>query len=113
VSEEKAMRIKTEEGSFSIDFEPSRYKTPAGAAKALYRSLIKLNMKWGVPEESAKKEVLLLSPERSSSLGYGRLWRVMWESGPYEWAVWASFAIHSDGWYTEPYYSFDLGFVPN
>jgi hypothetical protein len=107
------MKIHTEYGSIELDFEPGSYKTPAGAAKALYRALIKLNMEWGASEASAKKEVALFSPEESSARGYGEFWRVMWESGPYEWAIGASFDIRSDGWFTEPYYSFDLGFVPD
>ena len=39
---------------------------------------------------------------------------VSWESGPYQWAVGASltFMMNDEaGWFTEPYYSFDLYFV--
>jgi hypothetical protein len=32
-------------------------------------------------------ECRLLSPSQSHELGYGRLWRVMWEAGPHDWGV--------------------------
>jgi hypothetical protein len=107
------MKFSTEYGSIELNFEPSKYKTPAGAAKAFYKALLELQKGWGNSEEYARKETLLLTPERSEALGYGRCWRVMWESGPFEWAIPASFEAHGSGWYTEPYYSFDLGFYEN
>lgn len=104
------MKFETEYGSIKIRFEPRKYKTPAGAAKAFHKAMVELLEKWGESESYIRKELLLLAPEKSASLGYGRCWRVMWESGPFEWAIPASFEAYGPGWYTEPYYSFDLGF---
>lgn len=77
-------------------------------------------------------ECSLLTPKQSNDLGYGRQWRVMWEAGPYNWGVDLSLGgvtfVKLDGpydrsraeivmgdpedWHLEPYYSFDVGFVP-
>lgn len=55
----------------------------------------------------------------------GRYWRVCWESGPHDWAVEASLGrtrmsrttsfgpVVGGDWYTEPYYGFDLFFIPS
>jgi len=105
------MRIKTyDDGEFELDFNPNQYKSRSGAAKALYKALCKVAASWGMTPEI---EVRIFSPADSKAMGYGENWRVCWESGPYEWAIPASFAITNDkeGWYTEPYYSFDLCFA--
>jgi hypothetical protein len=84
---------------------------------------------WGM---DPNVECALLSPKQSDDLGYRRQWRVMWESGSYNWGVDLSFGgvtfVKYDGpwdqsqpeiimgdpddWYLEPYHSFDVGFVP-
>lgn len=102
----------------------NNYKTAAGAAKALYKYLYKVCESWGYNPEI---ELNLLTPKESAALGLGKCWRVMWESGPYEWGVYLSLGgnlmegtykdkgpVHwNDGftdWYLEPHYSFDVGF---
>ncbi len=92
----------------------SKFKTAAGAAKALHRAIVSV-----AGENNAG--VNLLTPERSKALGYGKVWRVMWEGGPEEWGIKASYGDfgsipakwtpRSTEWYMEPYYSFDVGFV--
>lgn len=97
----------------TLDFVPSDYTDCESAARALYAALCKLSREWGQKPEI---EVLLLSPCESLRLGTGDNWRVCWEAGPYEWAIRASENCHNmnrhhTGWYTEPYYSFDLCFT--
>lgn len=78
-------------------------------------------------------ECVLLSPKQSHDIGLDRLWRVMWESGSYNWGFYLScggvtFVKYDgnwdtsepeiilgepDGWYLEPHYTFDVGFVPH
>lgn len=78
----------------------------------------------------AGKTALLLTPERSEELGYGKVWRVMWEEGPFEWALAlcggvslfdfeagnysgtgpSEIDLDSFDGLVEPYHSFDLGF---
>ena len=102
------MKLKTEDGVFNLKFEPSRYKTEAGAAKAFFKALCILARDLGYPDG----EVILQNPERSKECGYGNNWRVSWEGGLYGWGVSASLnGLCSDSWYTEPYYSFDVCFV--
>lgn len=88
----------------------SKYKRPCDAAKALYKHLTGLD---------AGGDLVLLSPERSDELGYGRVWRVTWEGGPAEWGIilsmsetWSGVTGHlkNRNWYLEPFYSFDVGF---
>ena len=105
------MKIGTEVGPIEIDFDPKKYKTKAGAAKALYKALCKLSKDFG---QNPDYEVQLYSPEQSKERGYTSGWQVVWESGPFEWAITASFYVQNysnGGWYTEPYYSFDLCFT--
>jgi len=103
----------------------TKCKRPKTAATKLYKYLCKLSKLCG---QTPEMEVKLLSPEDSDRLGYGKCWRVMWESGPFEWAVCLSGGeslygsegmrgdpevnIDSRDWFCEPYYSFDLGFYP-
>lgn len=95
--------------ALQLDFDPSQHTTQAGAAKALYKALCKLEREIGGNPDT---EVHIYSPEQSKERGYTTGWQVVWESGPYQWAIAASTAIcnHEAGWYTEPYYSFDLCF---
>jgi hypothetical protein len=90
-----------------IDFKPENYKTAAGAAKALYSKLAKLAVDIGQRES----EVMLMNPERTEQYSGYRQWAVVWEAGPYQWAIPASMEIGGRFGYTEPYYSFDLHFV--
>ena len=93
-------------------FESSKYKSKAGAAKAFHKVICKLAK--DIFGHNPDIEVALMTPDRSQECGYGKQWRVMWEAGPYEWAIGVSMSnsgnCYKQGWFTEPYYSFDLGF---
>ncbi len=76
-------------------------------------------------------ECSLWSPTQAVDRGHRPFWRVSWEAGPVEWGVlltlgesmWLTeFALRHDhrpevmlqsgyGWYTEPHYRFDIGFI--
>lgn len=93
--------------SLTIDYDPKQYKTKAAAAKALYKALVKAEIELG----GSESEVIIQTPEESEAGGYGKNWRVIWESGLFEWAYASGVENHEAGWYTEPYYSFDLCFT--
>ena len=79
----------------------------------------------------AGDERSLWSPQQAAKRGNGPFWRVSWEAGPVEWGVlltlgesmwlteWELSHDHrpevvlqrGDGWYTEPHYRFDVGFI--
>lgn len=92
--------------NIEINFDPSKYKTPASAAKAFYRAIAKLNKKYGLNEN----EVILMNPKRAEEYSGIKAWAVVWEAGPYEWAIEASFEVYGPWGHAEPYYSFDLHF---
>ena len=76
-------------------------------------------------------ECSIWSPDEAEALGIPRRWRVSWEAGPVEWgallsmgqSMWLTeFELRydhrpevllrgADGWYTESYYRFDVGFI--
>jgi len=97
--------IELYHGEMEIDFDPAKYKTPSGAAKAFYKVLSKINREFGFSET----EVILMNPERAEQYSGSKAWAVVWEAGPYEWALGAYFP-KARGWSAEPYYSFDLHF---
>jgi hypothetical protein len=105
------VKIQTEVGPIEIDFDPTKYKTKAGAAKAFHKALCKFCKE--VYGQNPEIEIFIDTPEESQERGYGRNWRVCWEAGPYEWAFGTSFQVANTcaGWYTEPYYSFDVCFT--
>jgi len=113
----------------------TKYKTAAGAAKALHKHICELAVKMGQKPEI---EVTLFTPEKGEKMGYGKSWRVMWEAGPYQWGFLLSggssilsneidgplrrklgvkapkpeFNVRGEqSWYTDHHYSFDVGFV--
>jgi len=101
------INLHTEFGLISLDFDPSQYKKPANAAKALYKALCEVCRRMDL-----NPDIELQTPEQSLRAGYGRNWRVSWESGPYQWAIGTSYEVcNGPHWYTEPYYSFDLCFT--
>jgi len=104
------MYLQTEYGPIKIDFDPFKYKSAAGAAKALHKALCKFATE--VYGQNPDIELFIDSPEQSVARGYGKSWRVCWESGPFEWAIPASSECRAKdySWHTEPYYSFDLCF---
>jgi len=96
--------------TINVDFDPAKYKSKSEAAQALHKELCKMAKKLG---QDPKTEVFITSPQKSAEMGYGNCWRVSWEAGPYQWAIGTSFQVlnREAGWYTEPYYSFDLCFT--
>ena len=101
------------EKPISIDFRPSAHKTPESAAKAFYEALIPVVTAYG---QSPEHELFILTPEEASKREYGNCWVVSWEAGPYRWGINMSLGGmwnrngDNGGWFTEPYYSFDLCF---
>jgi len=105
------MKLYNEEFGFdeNLNFDPHKYKSKGGAAKALYQALREKAVEHGQDPDS---EVFIRTPEECEEAGYGRNWQVSWEAGPYEWAIGASFQVENHPhWFTEPYYSFDLCFT--
>jgi hypothetical protein len=99
--------VQTDEGILRLDFDPKAHKTPESAARALYEALKPHVVARG---QNPETELSLLSPDQTAETGYGKSWWVIWEAGPWEWSIPASFALHGDGWWTEPYWGFDLQF---
>lgn len=116
----------SEEARAKAKLDLSKYKTPAGAAKALYKYLLNLANEMGY---NGEREVIIRSPAKSKAMGYSEAWMVSWESGPFEWAVPVSLGssmyagefgygatdgpeifAFSENWFVEPWYSFDLYF---
>lgn len=91
-----------------LDYDPKSYTTKADAAKGLYAALREAAKAEGQNPDS---EVTLMTPEQSEKAGTGRNWRVLWEAGPFEWAISASWQVTGPWGFTEPYYSFDLCFT--
>ena len=89
-----------------IDYDPSKYKTKAGACKGLYKALQKYAKKCGYGDGP-----FIQTPQESYECNGCKSWRVGWEGWEYDWAIGASFQIHGEWGYTEPYYGFDLNFV--
>jgi len=101
------LQISTGYESVVIDYTPSNYKTMASAAKGLYKALVKFEKSIGIKEVS----VIIQTPKESEEYGTGKNWRVIWEGGIYDWAIAAEIYNLKAGWYTEPYYSYDLCFT--
>ena len=89
----------------TIDYDPGKYKTVAGAAKGLYQALCKKAKAIG---QNPDIEVCIWTPEENEAYGMGKCWRVAWEAGPYQWAINAE--VDGPWGYAEPHYSFDLCF---
>ena len=103
-----------------LDLRPM---SPADAARALYDFIHR--------HFAAGEECSLWSPEEAEQRGYRPFWRVSWEAGPVEWGVLLSLGESmwltelelnynhrpevvlegGNGWYTEPHYRFDIGFI--
>ena len=105
------MEIQTDCEVMKLNFNPAKYKTQAGAAKAFHKALCKFAKE--VYGQVPDVEIHLHNPEQSKERGYGPSWRVSWEAGPFEWGIYASQQVfnYEAGWYTEPYYSFDVCFA--
>jgi len=87
-----------------IDFDAKAPKSPEEAAKAFYKALCAYCEKAGYDT----KYIMLAKPGEFMSQNS---WCVVWEDGPYQWAIGASFLVSGPWGYTEPYYGFDLSFV--
>lgn len=105
-----------------------RKYTPAGAAKKLYKFIREKSKESG---QNPDIETGLFTPEQTEKLGYGKAWMVMWESGPFEWAVSLTLGgsmyqgemndysytkppevllSGAEKYIAEPYHRFDIGF---
>jgi hypothetical protein len=111
--------------SYAPKLDLSKYDLLSAKDK-LFSYVCEKAKSWGL---DPNVECLLLSPKQSDD----RVWRVMWESGSYAWGIDLSCGsvtfIKDDGywdrsepeivlgnpedWYLAPYYSFDVGFIPN
>lgn len=92
-----------------IQYNPANYNNCESAAKAFYEALKPVVEAYG---QNPETELFISPPDKTAERGYGRQWQVSWEAGPYEWGIVASMDfMFGNGWYTEPYYSFDLCFT--
>ena len=95
------------EQDLTLDYDPKKYKTAAGAAKGLYDALLKACKARGIKDPTT--EVWIKTPEETEEHGYmAGAWWVCWESGPFEWAV--STYVGGPWGHAEPYWGFDLAF---
>lgn len=90
-----------------VDYDPTAYTTKEGAARGMYEALKKVAVTLGHLEE----EVQLFEPTRTEKYCGTREWCVVWEEGPYQWAIGLSMEVHGPWGYCEPHYSFDLCFT--
>lgn len=88
----------------------SEHKTPAGAAKAVYRECRLFAAQVGMKPDI---EVAIKKPGEPRHHDHTDCWSVVFEAGPYDWAVEASLNVGKGAVYVEPYYSFDLNFYKN
>ena len=91
----------------TLDYNPAAYMSIAGAAKGFYEALRTVAEATGSDPDT----IFIDTPQESEDRGYGRNWRVVWEEGPFEWAIQTSFQVTGPWGFTEPYYSFDLCFT--
>lgn len=99
------MLVKTLDGlQIDFNFDPSKYKTAGGAAKAFHRAVREVAKSY---DQNPDIEVQIWKPGQDGN----RAWRVAWEAGPFEWAIAASEHMRGEWGYTEPHYSFDLCFA--
>jgi len=99
----------SEFGKIQINFDPTKYKTASGAAKAFHKALLQL----AKDIHASAASCVLWTPKEAAERGYSKNWMVSWEEGCYEWAIGTSFECNSDKWYSEPYHSYDLQFYNN
>ena len=107
------MEIYKNQHHLSDDFKSelqsivTKYKSKAGAAKAVYRVLRKICTQAGMDPNC---EVGISPPKWNEEQGYSKAWSVSFEAGDYDWAIPTSFVLSGKNWYTEPYHGFDLFF---
>lgn len=59
-------------------------KTVAAGAKKCHEYLLKIAKVIGCGELDLPK---LWTPQKTAEMGYGKAWAIVWEGGPYEWAI--------------------------
>lgn len=91
-----------------LDFDPNAYDTCEAAATALHAALERICR--DQYSQNPEIELFLHSPEQSQEHIGVKRWHVSWEAGPWEWAIRLSFAMQSEKWWVEPYWSFSLTF---
>lgn len=95
-----------------LDFDPQKYSSKEAAANALAVALRKFAVQTlGYTEKLAASEIVCWPPERTINYTGHKQWSVVWEGGPYEWAIPVSMQMQGPWGYCEPYYSFDLHFT--
>jgi hypothetical protein len=95
-----------------LDYDPKKYTTHEEAAKALGAALRKVAVsKYGYTPGLAQSEISVWAPERTVQYSGNKQWCVVWEGGPYDWAISLSFDLRGPWGYCEPYYGFDLHFT--
>ena len=89
---------------------PEAVRTAENMAKGCYAVLRTFAEAEG---QNPASEVFLRAPGEPRHFPGDDSWCVVWEAGPYQWAIGASMAITVNARkLCEPYYSFDLCFYP-
>lgn len=82
--------------------------TPRDAARRVYKVCVQAAKAWGMKPDI---EVAIRKPGEPRHHSSTGCWSVVFEAGPYQWAVAASLNVDTKGKVlAEPYYSFDLCF---
>lgn len=85
-----------------INFDPANYRDKQKAAEAFHVALQDFARENGYDPKN-----VILNPDYYD--GHGPC--VCWEEGPYQWGQYMTEYLHAHGWYTEPFYSFDVCFT--
>lgn len=94
-----------------LNFDPAYQSSPEEAAKAFYNALIEWAVNhYGMTRQLAEGEIALFAPERTQNYSGDNVWCVVFESGPYDWAIDVSMQMSGPWGHCEPYYGFDLHF---
>jgi hypothetical protein len=110
------------------DLDLSKYDLLT-AKEVLFAYITAKARAWGMNPEI---ECALWAPGKAAAMGYSRLWHIVWDAGPNAWGINLSLGGQTfrpegepwdmdapevvmgrpDGWYLQPHYSCDVGFVP-
>lgn len=85
-----------------IMFTPAHYPKKEDAATAFFAALKAFAVANGYNPDN-----VIMNP----SYAEGHYPCVCWEEGPYQWGQYMTEYLHAHGWYTEPFYSFDVCFT--
>jgi hypothetical protein len=98
--------------SKDLNYNPDAYHTPKAAAHGFYDAIVEYARKHeGYNDAMVESEIRLWNPERAEQYSGSRVWCVVWEGGPHEWAI--RMMIGGSWGHCEPYYGFDLHFYGN